>query len=337
MTMVEQSGVFEEMPTGEVAVHDDTRTTDISRYYFRDIKKFPVLSAEEQSALVERAQGGDLQAREKLIGSNLGLVISVAKRYLRSGQPLADLIQDGNMGLIKAVEKFKSQKGACFSSYAVWWIRHAIVRALFQNARLIRLPVNVGEQRGRFIRTQRQLTQTLEREPEPHEIAVEMALSTEQITQMQALSQPPVSLDSHIGLPEDGNTLKDVIEDKAAISPVESLRMKRQKDQIRSLMFKLNQQERTVITMRFGLDGEKAKSLEAVGQRLCLNRDRVSRIENMALQKLRQNLSPDNTELVVSGRNKEINNVKCIPSRRIKARIQEAQRFLAGKAMQRYG
>jgi RNA polymerase primary sigma factor len=317
--MIEQSGVLVEILSEEIVAHNNNQTTeDVSRYYFRDIKKIPILSVQEQSFLVERAQGGDLQAREKLIGSNLGLVISVAKKYLSSGQPLADLIQDGNMGLIQAVEKFRPDMGACFSTYAAWWIRQAIVRSLFQHARLIRLPVNVEEQRGRFIRTQRQLTQTLEREPKTEEIAGEMELSTKQVTQIQTLLQPPVSLESQIGLPEDGNTLKDVIEDKDAISPVESLRMKRQKDLIRDLV---------------GLDNGKTKSLESVGQHLRLNRDRISRIENLALQKLRQSLSLDDTELAVSGRNKGINNVKCIPRHRIKVRISDVQLFLAKKTL----
>ena len=274
---------------GETANQSGRKEKDVVRYYLRDIGNLTILPPEEQSALCEQARTDDSHSREKLIGSNLGLVISIAKRYQGCGLPLADLIQEGNLGLIRAIEKFKPHMGASFSSYAVWWIRQSIVRALSQKTRLIRLPVNVEEQLNRFIRILRNLTRKLERYPTAQEIAGEMELSTEQVLKLETLNQSLlVSLETKIGLPEGGGMLKDVIEDKEITSPLEACRIKKQRQQVKKLLSKLTKRERTVITMRFGLDDGEGKTLEAIGHALGLSRERASQIETVALHKLRR-------------------------------------------------
>jgi RNA polymerase primary sigma factor len=292
INMGEQSGFSSTAVADNIALHTETAVNeDVSRYYFRDIRKLAMLPAEEQSALAEKAAAGDLQAREKLISSNLGLVISIAKKYLGCGLPLSDLIQEGNLGLIKAVGKFRPEMGNRFSTYATWWIRQAIIRSLANHARIIRLPVNIEEQISRFLRVLCKLTQRLERNPLPHEIANEMSLSIDQITRLGVLMQYPVSLESEVGSPDTGNILKDVIKDTNTVSPIEKIQAKRRRKQIAILLAKLSEQEQKVLTMRFGLANGDTKSLEATGQVSGLNRDKVSQIENIALRKLRHWLS----------------------------------------------
>jgi RNA polymerase primary sigma factor len=268
----------------------EKKTKDVSRYYFRDIRKLTILPPQEQCVLSERAKAGDLTAREKLIATNLSLVISIAQRYQGCGLPLADLIQEGNLGLIRAIEKFNPNMGSRFSSYAVWWIRQSIVRALFQKSRLIRLPVNIEERLNRFMRVLRNLTRRLERNPTAYEIAEEMSLSTEQVLKLETLNQPLlVSLETEIGLPEEsGGTLKDILEDKEATSPLEDAQIKNQHRQVAKLLARLSKRERAVIVMRFGLDDGEEKSLKTIGRRLGVNRDRVRQIETLALHKLRR-------------------------------------------------
>lgn len=275
--------------TANQSERKERKAKDVVRYYLRDIRNLTILPPEEQCALYERARAGDSQSRERLIASNLGLVISIAKRYQGCGLPLADLIQEGNLGLIRAVGKFKPQMGASFSSYAVWWIRQSIVRALFQKSRLIRLPVNIEERLNCFTRALRKLTQKLERDPTAQEIAGEMALSAEQIFKLETLVQPPVSLETEIGIQKEwGGTLKNVIEDKEITSPLEACRIKNQHRQVAKLLANLTKRERVVITMRFGLDDGESKTLEAIGQTLGLSCERVSQIETIALKKLRR-------------------------------------------------
>jgi len=268
----------------------EKKAKNVSQYYFRDIRKLTILPPQEQCTLSERAKAGDLTAREKLIASNLSLVISIAQRYQGCGLPLTDLIQEGNLGLIRAIEKFNPQMGSRFSSYATWWVRQCIVRALFQKARLIRLPVNIEEQLNRFIRVLRNLTRRLERNPTAYEIAEEMSLSTEQVLKLETLNQPLlVSLETEIGLPEEsGGMLKDILEDREATSPLEEIQIKNQHRQVAKLLMKLNKRERVVIIMRFGLADGEGKTLEAIGHALGLSRERASQIATIALHKLRR-------------------------------------------------
>lgn len=261
----------------------------IIKHYFQDISKLSMLSAAEEQALANRVRAGEQAAREQMIKSNLRLVVSIAKKYQGCGLPLADLVAEGNLGLIKAVEKFRPERGYRFSTYAIWWIRQEIVRALAQQTRLIRLPVNISEQVTRFIRVLRNLTQRLKRDPTPSEIAKKMSLSTEQITQIKVLMQPPASLESEVDSPKGGNLLKlkDVIEDTKAISPFKKLQIKRQREQVAALLAQLTEQEQKVITLRFGLDGGEPKTLEAIGSVFDLTRDRIRQTESMALNRLR--------------------------------------------------
>jgi len=257
------------------------------------------LPAEEQSDLFSCAQGGDIQARHKLISSNLALVISVARKYSGCGLPLADLIQEGNLGLIRAIEKFDPQMGYRFSTYAIWWIRQGIMRALAQQARLIRLPADIEEQLRRFTRVLRELTQRMMRAPTIQEIADEMGIPPEEAVWLEVYIHSPASLDGEIGIPEDGVTLQDIIEDKTVISPVEMVQDKRLQEQTSALIGKLSKQEQMVVSMHFGLDNGHEKTLEEIGHALGISREKASQIESLAFQKLRRWLSPDDVELTV--------------------------------------
>ncbi len=276
----------QEKETGGEKGRDGTH--DTIRRYFQDISKLSMLSADEERALAMRVRAGDLQAREQMINSNLRLVVSIAKRYLNCGLPLSDLIAEGNLGLIKTVEKFRPEMGYRFSTYATWWIRQAIVRALAKQTRTIRLPVNVAEQVNRFLRVLRGMVQKLGRDPTSSELAEEMSLTPEQITRIKTLIQSPTSLESEIGTPEDKGSLKDLIEDRAAISPIEATQIKRRREKIALLMGGLSEQERKVLTLRFGLEDGEPKTLEAIGVVFSLTRERIRQIESSALKKLRR-------------------------------------------------
>ena len=263
-------------------------THDVIRHYFQDISKLSMLSAVEEQALARRVRAGDFQAREEMINSNLRLVISIAKKYLNCGLPLSDLIAEGNLGLIKAVEKFRPEMGYRFSTYATWWIRQAVVRALAKHTRTIRLPVNVAERVNRFLRVLRGMVQKLGRDPTALELAKEMSLTSEQITHIKTLIHTPTSLESEIGSPEDRGTLKDLIEDRAAVSPIEATQVKRRREKITLLLGGLSEQERRVLTLRFGLEDGEPKTLEAIGVVFSLTRERIRQIESSALKKLRR-------------------------------------------------
>ncbi|MBI5787894.1 MAG: sigma-70 family RNA polymerase sigma factor [Candidatus Schekmanbacteria bacterium] len=261
---------------------------DAIHRYFQDISKLPMLTAGEELELGRLVRQGDDLARERMIKSNLRLVVSIAKKYINCGLPLSDLIEEGNLGLIKAVEKFRPEMGYRFSTYATWWIRQAIVRALAKHTRLIRLPVNVAEQVNRFLRVLRGMIQKLGRDPTPAEIADEMSLSQEQVNRIKAFIQSPTSLETEIGTPEDGSVLKDLIEDRATISPIEATQIKRRREKIIFLMGGLTEQERKVLILRFGLDDGEPKTLEAIGHAFALTRERIRQVETSGLKKLRR-------------------------------------------------
>jgi RNA polymerase primary sigma factor len=246
----------------------------------------PVLSDGEEFELAQLAQAGDVQAREKMISCNLRLVVSVAKRYIRCGLPLADLIEEGNLGLIKAVEKFKPELGYRFSTYATWWIRQAMVRSLANHSRTIRLPINVTERLSRFVRVLRNMVQKLGRVPTSPEIAEEMSLSIEHITNIMRMVQPTVSLETEIGLKE-GNSLKDLLEDTEIISPIDAAALKHRKENINLLLSILTEQERKIVQLRFGLEDSDPQTLDAIGNLFGLSRERIRQIEDSALNKLR--------------------------------------------------
>jgi RNA polymerase primary sigma factor len=283
----EKLTMLEDMP--------DQSVTPVQQY-FREIRKIPMLSAEEEYELARRVGQGDEAAREKMINCNLRLVISVAKRYLNCGLPLSDMIEEGNLGLIKAVEKFKPEMGYKFSTYAAWWIRQAIVRAIAKNSRMVRLPVNVAEVVNRFFRVLQGMMQRIGREPNYREIAEEMNLSVDQVFYIMELSQNPISLEYEIGKKE-GNSLMDIMEDQRAVSPVDQVSNRRRKKLIDCLLEMLTEQEREIVSHRFGLEDGEPKTLERIGEMQGLTRERIRQIENSALKKLRRYFSREEMNL----------------------------------------
>jgi RNA polymerase primary sigma factor len=263
-----------------------TLTNDPVRMYLKEIGKVPLLTAEEEVSLARRIERGDMEAKAKLIEANLRLVVSIAKRYVGRGMLFLDLIQEGNLGLIRAVEKFDYRKGYKFSTYATWWIRQAITRAIADQARTIRIPVHMVETINKLIRVQRQLLQDMGREPAPEEIAAEMGTTPQKVREILKISQEPVSLETPIGEEEDSQ-LGDFIEDEDAAMPVEAVSEIMRKEELNNVLSSLSLRERKVIELRFGLRGEHPRTLEEVGQKFGVTRERIRQIEAKTLAKLK--------------------------------------------------
>lgn len=276
----------EELENIELAVPDGVSIEDPVRMYLKEIGKVPLLSAEEEVELAKKMEEGDTDAKKRLAEANLRLVVSIAKRYVGRGMLFLDLIQEGNLGLIKAVEKFDYRKGYKFSTYATWWIRQAITRAIADQARTIRIPVHMVETINKLIRVQRQLLQELGREPYPEEIAKEMNLPVERVREIQKISQEPVSLETPIGEEEDSH-LGDFIQDDNVPVPAEAAAFTLLKEQLVEVLNTLTDREQKVLRLRFGLDDGRARTLEEVGKEFEVTRERIRQIEAKALRKLR--------------------------------------------------
>ena len=259
---------------------------DPVRMYLREIGKIPLLTYEEESELAQKVLEGDEEAKKKLAESNLRLVVSIAKKYVGRGMLFLDLIQEGNMGLIKAVEKFDYTKGYKFSTYATWWIRQAITRAIADQARTIRIPVHMVETINKLIRTSRLLLQRLGREPVPEEIAEELEMPVERVMEIQKIAQDPVSLETPIG-EEDDSHLGDFIQDDDSPAPQDAAAYTMLKEQLEEVMHTLTPREAKVLKLRFGLEDGKARTLEEVGKEFDVTRERIRQIEAKALRKLR--------------------------------------------------
>ena len=265
---------------------DGVNVDDPVRMYLREIGRIPLLTFDEELDLAKRVLEGDEEAKQKLAESNLRLVVSIAKKYVGRGMLFLDLIQEGNMGLIKAVEKFDYKKGYKFSTYATWWIRQAITRAIADQARTIRIPVHMVETINKLIRTSRHLLQILGREPTPEEIAKEMEISVEKVMEIQKIAQDPVSLETPIG-EEDDSHLGDFIPDDESPAPHDSAAYTLLKEQLEEVMETLTPREAKVLKLRFGLEDGKARTLEEVGKEFQVTRERIRQIEAKALRKLR--------------------------------------------------
>ena len=271
--------------------YNDDITDDSVRMYLREIGKIPLLSLEKETELAEKAMQGDQRAKDKMAEANMRLVVSIAKRYSGRGLELLDLIQEGNTGLLRAVDKFDPGKGFKFSTYATWWIRQAITRAIADQARTIRIPVHMVETINKLMRTSRRLTQELNREPTNQELAKEMDMDVEKIEYIQKIKQDITSLDAGIGRDgEEGeeSTLGDFIEDEDTASPEESATVQLLKEQVREILSTLSDRERKILEMRFGLNGTKSHTLEEVGLEFAVTRERIRQIEAKALMKLKK-------------------------------------------------
>ena len=259
---------------------------DPVRMYLKEIGKVPLLSADEEIELAKRMEKGDEEAKKRLCEANLRLVVSIAKRYVGRGMLFLDLIQEGNLGLIKAVDKFDYTKGYKFSTYATWWIRQAITRSIADQARTIRIPVHMVETINKLIRVSRQLLQTYGREPSPEEIAKEMGISVEKVREIQKIAQEPVSLETPIGEEEDSH-LGDFIPDEDVPAPAEAAAFSMLKEQLVEVLDTLTEREQKVLKLRFGLEDGRARTLEEVGKEFDVTRERIRQIEAKSLRKLR--------------------------------------------------
>ena len=288
---LEELGNVEEIPDEELtadpeALADNFSTDDHVRMYLKDIGKYPLLTVEEEIDLAQRIADGDMKAKERMINSNLRLVVSIAKRYVGRGMLFLDLIQEGNMGLIKAVEKFDYTKGYKFSTYATWWIRQAITRAIADQARTIRIPVHMVETINKVIRVSRQLLQDLGHDPSAEEIAEEMDMPVEKVRDILKIAQEPVSLETPIGEEEDSH-LGDFIPDEDAYDPFEAASFTLLREDIEELLNTLTPREKKVLELRFGLIDGRSRTLEEVGKEFSVTRERIRQIEAKALRKLR--------------------------------------------------
>ncbi|WP_147802932.1 RNA polymerase sigma factor RpoD [Alkalicoccus halolimnae] len=283
MQQVEKEAEFD---LNDLSVPPGIKINDPVRMYLKEIGRVPLLSAKEEIDLAKRIEDGDEEAKRRLAEANLRLVVSIAKRYVGRGMLFLDLIQEGNMGLIKAVEKFDYNKGYKFSTYATWWIRQAITRAIADQARTIRIPVHMVETINKLIRVQRQLLQDLGREPTPEEVSKEMDLTPDKVREILKIAQEPVSLETPIG-EEDDSHLGDFIEDQEALAPSDAAAYELLKEQLEDVLDTLTDREENVLRLRFGLDDGRTRTLEEVGKVFGVTRERIRQIEAKALRKLR--------------------------------------------------
>ena len=282
----------EEDGSQEIKISDKSYLDDIAddsvRLYLREIGKIPLLTAEEELALAQRVKSGEKKAKDEMAEANMRLVVSIAKRYVGRGLDLLDLIQEGNTGLLRAVEKFDPDKGFKFSTYATWWIRQAITRAIADQARTIRIPVHMVETINKLLRTQRRLTQELNREPTHEEISKEMEIDVEKVEHIMKIKQDISSLDASVRDDEEDSVLADFIEDEDTISPEESATNQLLKEHVKDMLGSLTEREQKILKLRFGLEDGKSHTLEEVGQEFSVTRERIRQIEAKALAKLRK-------------------------------------------------
>jgi RNA polymerase primary sigma factor len=295
---VEEEPNAEELAEEEVdasALMSTSYTDDVSddsvRLYLREIGKIPLLNGDEELALAQKVVAGDKRAKDKMAEANMRLVVSIAKRYSGRGLDFLDLIQEGNTGLLRAVEKFDPDKGFKFSTYATWWIRQAITRAIADQARVIRIPVHMVETINKLLRTQRRMTQELNREPTIEELAAELEMEPEKVEYVMKIKQDIHSLDAGVGRDgeDEDSVLGDFVEDEETISPSDSAAEQLLKEQVQEILSSLSDREQKIIRMRFGLDDGKNHTLEEVGQEFAVTRERIRQIEAKALAKLRKN------------------------------------------------
>jgi RNA polymerase primary sigma factor len=282
----------EEEAEEEEIIPDTSYIDDIAddsvRLYLREIGKIPLLSAEEELALAQRVVAGDKKAKDQMAEANMRLVVSIAKRYVGRGLDLLDLIQEGNTGLLRAVEKFDPDRGFKFSTYATWWIRQAITRAIADQARTIRIPVHMVETINKLLRTQRRLTQELNREPTNEEIAVAMEMEVDKVEHIMKIKQDISSLDASVRDDEEDSVLADFVEDEDTKTPTESASEQLLKEQVKKILGTLTEREQKILKLRFGLEDGKSHTLEEVGQEFSVTRERIRQIEAKALAKLRK-------------------------------------------------